>query len=103
MEFIARAASIVGGAVALARRMGAPSHQAMGASPTIPEPKNQGIMTLKMPAAEGWKDGRLPKCAPGLKVNAFATGLDHPRWIEVLPNGDVLVADRKSSPARPRP
>ena len=37
--------------------------------------------------------GQAPMPALGLKVNAFATGLDHPRWIEVLPNGDVLVAE----------
>ncbi|MBB4004642.1 hypothetical protein GGR03_003737 [Aurantimonas endophytica] len=59
-------------------------------------------MTLKLPAAEGWKEGRLPTCAPGLQVNAFASNLDHPRWIEVLPNGDVLVAESKEQPERPR-
>lgn len=93
MEFIAKATAIVGGAVALLRRIGAPTHQAMGASPQIPEARKQGIMTLKMPVAHGWDDGHLPTCAPGLKVNAFASGLAHPRWIEVLPNGDVLVAE----------
>jgi glucose/arabinose dehydrogenase len=55
-----------------------------------------------MPVAEGWKDGRLPTCAPGLKVNAFASGLDHPRWIEVLPNGDVLVAESKEEVGPPK-
>lgn len=102
MEFIAKATAIVGGTVALLRRIGAPSHQAMGASPDIPEAKKQGIMTLKVPVAEGWKDGRLPVCAPGLKVNAFASGLDHPRWIAVLPNGDVLVAESKEQVGPPK-
>ena len=46
-----------------------------------------------MPTAQGWSDGQTPVAAPGLKVNAFATGLEHPRWIQVLPNGDVLVAE----------
>ena len=46
-----------------------------------------------MPTARGWADGQTPVAAPGLKVNAFATGLKHPRWILVLPNGDVLVAE----------
>ncbi len=46
-----------------------------------------------MPTARGWADGQTPVAAPGLKVNAFATGLKHPRWIHVLPNGDVLVAE----------
>ena len=93
MQILAKATSLVGGAMVLMRRMGAPRSVAFGASPTIPEAKKQGIMTLKLPNAEGWKDGRVPTCAPGLKVNAFATELDHPRWIEVLPNGDVLVAE----------
>ena len=59
-------------------------------------------MTLKMPIARGWEDGHLPTCSPGLKVNAFASGLEHPRWIEVLPNGDVLVAESKEEPGPPQ-
>ena len=102
MELLARATALVGGAVALMRRMGSPAHQAVGAQPVIPEARKQGIMTLKMPVAKGWVDGHLPTCAAGLKVNAFATGLDHPRWIEVLPNGDVLIAESKEQPAAPK-
>ncbi|WP_304617324.1 PQQ-dependent sugar dehydrogenase [Paracoccus sp. (in: a-proteobacteria)] len=102
MQFLAKAAAAVGGAVALMRRVGAPDQQAMGPRPQIPEARKQGIMTLKMPAAHGWVDGHVPTCAPGLKVNAFATGLDHPRWIDVLPNGDVLVAESKEQPGPPK-
>lgn len=102
MSIIAKATSIVGGTVAAVRRMNAPREQAFGASPTIPEAKKQGIMTLKMPSAEGWKNGHLPTCAEGLKVNIFAEGLDHPRWIEVLPNGDVLVAESKEQVGPPQ-
>ncbi|EBA08988.1 PQQ-dependent sugar dehydrogenase [Sagittula stellata] len=102
MELIAKATALVGGTVAFVRRMGSPGHQAFGAQPEIPEARAQGIMTLKMPVAEGWNNGRLPTCAPGLKVNAFATGLDHPRWIEVLPNGDVLVAESKEQAGPPK-
>lgn len=102
MGILAKATEVVGGAVALVRRLGSPSHQAVGLTPQIPEARKQGIMTLKLPAAEGWKAGRLPTCAPGLQVNAFASNLDHPRWIEVLPNGDVLVAESKEQPERPR-
>ncbi|MFN7051725.1 MAG: PQQ-dependent sugar dehydrogenase, partial [Gemmobacter sp.] len=102
MDLLARATAMVGGAVALMRRMGSPAHQAVGAQPAIPEARKQGIMTLKMPIARGWEAGHLPTCAPGLKVNAFASGLDHPRWIEVLPNGDVLVAESKEQPAAPK-
>lgn len=102
MELIAKATALVGGTVAFVRRMGSPAHQAVGAQPEIPEAKAQGIMTLKMPVARGWVDGHLPDCAPGLKVNAFASGLDHPRWIEVLPNGDVLVAESKEQAGPPK-
>ena len=51
-----------------------------------------------MPTARGWAEGQTPVAAPGLKVNAFATGLKHPRWIHVLPNGDVLVAESSNEP-----
>lgn len=102
MSFIAKATSIVGGTVAAMRRKNSPREQAWGLEPKIPPARNQGIMTLKMPVAEGWKDGRLPICADGLQVNVFASDLDHPRWIEVLPNGDVLVAESKEQPAPPK-
>ncbi|WP_226576563.1 PQQ-dependent sugar dehydrogenase [Acuticoccus sediminis] len=86
----------------LLRRRSAPKTHAIGQTPTIPEAKTQGIMTLKMPSAHGWEPGHLPTVAPGLKVNAFAEKLDHPRWIEVLPNGDVLIAESKQRPRPPR-
>ena len=90
-EVVAR----VGDAAILWRRLhgGVPA-QAVGSAPTIPEARPQGrIPTLKMPTARGWAPGQTPLAAPGLKVNAFATGLKHPRWIQVLPNGDVTVAE----------
>lgn len=102
MDLIAKATAVVGGTVALLRRYGSPAHQAMGPSPQIPGAKAQSIMTLKMPVAHGWRDGHVPTCAPGLRVHAFATGLDHPRWIEVLPNGDVLIAESKEQPGKPK-
>ena len=72
---------------------------ATGRNPTIPLAKAQGsIPTLKMPTAKGWSQGQTPNAALGLKVNAFATGLKHPRWIHVLPNGDVLVAEALTTP-----
>lgn len=73
---------------------------AWGGSPVIPQARPQGkLPTLKMPTARGWQEGRTPKAAAGLKVNAFAAGLRHPRWIEVLPNGDVLTAEALSVPS----
>src|SRR4029079_9906142 len=72
---------------------------AWGGTPGVPRAKPQGaIPTLKMPSARGWSDGQLPVAAPGLKVNAFATGLQHPRWIYVLPDGGVLVAESNQIP-----
>ena len=91
----ARGVSLVGGGARLWRRLnyGAPQ-PAWGSAPPIPAAKNQGSLpTLKMPTARGWTPGQTPVAAPGLKVNAFATGLKHPRWILVLPNGDVLTAE----------
>ena len=102
MELIAKATALVGGTVALLRRIGSPTHQAMGAAPEIPKAKKQGIMTLKMPVARGWAAGHVPTCPSGLKVNAFASGLEHPRWIEVLPNGDILVAESKEEAGPPQ-
>lgn len=95
---------MVGGAALQVRRLtsGSPD-PAWGNAPTIPAAKPQGsIPTLKMPTAKGWSPGHTPIAAAGLKVNAFATGLDHPRWIEVLPNGDVLIAEAMNQDRPPR-
>ena len=54
-----------------------------------------------MPTARGWAHGQTPVAAPGLAVNAFATGLKHPRWLQVLPNGDVLAAESLTMPDPP--
>jgi glucose/arabinose dehydrogenase len=53
---------------------------------------------VNIATAKGWPAGRAPVAAAGLAVNAFATGLDHPRWLYVLPNGDVLVAETNAPP-----
>src|SRR5580698_3278269 len=92
---LARIAALIGAAAILWRRsQGVAPQPAWGSAPTVPAAKPQGALpTLKMPTARGWSDGQLPVAAPGLKVNAFATGLQHPRWINVLPNGDVLIAE----------
>src|ERR1700736_729193 len=91
----ARIVALIGAAAIVWRRLQDVAHEpAWGSAPVVPAAKPQGnIPTLKMPTAKGWADGQRPVAAPGLKVNAFATGLEHPRWIHVLPNGDVLVAE----------
>jgi len=91
----ARVVALIGAAALLWRRLqGSAPEPAWGSAPVVPAAKRQGaIPTLKMPTARGWSDGQKPVAAAGLKVNAFATGLKHPRWINVLPNGDVLIAE----------
>ena len=71
-----------------------------GPQQELPAPNKTLIPTVKVAKVEPWPAGQGPHAAPGTKVNVFATGLDHPRWLHVLPNGDVLVAE---SNAPPRP
>ena len=71
-----------------------------GANPALPEPVKRLIPTVDIAPAVGWPAGQMPTPAAGLAVTAFATNLDHPRWMFVLPNGDVLVAE-SNAPARP--
>ena len=76
-EIIARGVAMVGATAIRLREQRASGPQAFGARPAIPPAKPQGsIPTLKMPTARGWPAGRTPVAAPGLKVNAFATGLE---------------------------
>ncbi|HVJ51737.1 MAG TPA: sorbosone dehydrogenase family protein [Aliidongia sp.] len=100
----ARGVALIGTATVAFRRMTDGAHEpAWGSAPVIPTAKSQGaIPTLKMPTAQGWAPGQVPVAAPGLRVNAFATDLEHPRWIHVLPNGDVLVAEASSVDRPPR-
>jgi glucose/arabinose dehydrogenase len=72
--------------------------QGMGADPVLPAPDPSLIPVVNPADAAGWPHGRMPTPAAGLAVNAFATGLDHPRWLHVLPNGDVLVAETNAPP-----
>ena len=69
-----------------------------GPSPKLPEPNKTLIPTVNIAPAVGWPDGAKPQAAPGTQVAAFAEGLDHPRWLYQLPNGDVLVAETNSPP-----
>jgi len=70
-----------------------PQSATMGTNPNLPAPQTQLIPTVKIAPAVGWPEGAKPETAKGLAVTAFAGGLDHPRWLYVLPNGDVLVAE----------
>jgi glucose/arabinose dehydrogenase len=69
-----------------------------GPMPVLPPPDNALIPLVNVVDAKGWPAGGKPASAPGTTVTAFASGLDHPRWLYVLPNGDVLVAETNAPP-----
>lgn len=100
-DIFARVVAVIGAGLIQWRRLRGEKDeaQAVGDAPAIPAAKPQGLPTLKMPTARGWDKGQTPVPAPGLQVNAFAAGLKHPRWIYVLPNRDVLVAEALTIPA----
>jgi hypothetical protein len=69
-----------------------------GVQPALPAPQRTLLPTVHIAPATGWSRGATPQGAQGLRVQAFASGLDHPRWLYVLPNGDVLVAETNAPP-----
>jgi glucose/arabinose dehydrogenase len=69
-----------------------------GPSPQLPAPNKTLIPTVHIAPAKGWSEGSKPVAPAGLTTSAFAKGLDHPRWLLVLPNGDVLVAETNAPP-----
>jgi glucose/arabinose dehydrogenase len=75
-----------------------PFSATVGREPAIPAPDPSLIPTVLIAPALGWPTGVQPVGAPGTAVNAFAVNLDHPRWLHVLPNGDVLVAETNAPP-----
>lgn len=70
-----------------------PESAGFGAHPELPPPVRTALPTVHIAPAKGWSNGEKPVAAPGFAVSAYATGLAHPRWLAVLPNGDVLVAE----------
>lgn len=75
-----------------------PINDSYGSQPHLPKPKSSLLPTVNIAPAKGWPEGKMPTPATGLKVQAFAKGLQHPRWLYVLPNGDVLVAETDAPP-----
>jgi glucose/arabinose dehydrogenase len=80
----------------------APVSAGTGAQPQLPPPHKELIPVVHVVDAGSWPEGRTPVAAPGLAVAAFARGLEHPRWLYVLPNGDVLVAESDAPAERPK-
>lgn len=90
----ARLVALIGAGMILLRRWNGPAQEPVyGQGAAIPKAVPQGIPTLKMPTARGWRGDEKPVASPGLEVNAFARNLKHPRQIYVLPNGDVLASE----------
>ncbi|TWC56963.1 glucose/arabinose dehydrogenase [Pseudomonas sp. SJZ080] len=89
---------LAGGLVACGETSRLQVSDGTGPSPKLPEPNKTLIPTVNIAPAIGWPDGAKPIAAAGTQVAAFAEGLDHPRWLYVLPNGDVLVAETNAPP-----
>ena len=70
-----------------------------GPNPPLPEPHTSLIPGIGVPGVVGWPAGAAPKAPPGFVVTRFGEGLDHPRWLHVLPDGDVLVAESAGPPS----
>ena len=75
-----------------------PASAGFGPHPVLPDPTQTLIPTVNIAPAEGWPAGAAPKAVQGLAVHALAENLKHPRWLYVLPNGDVLVAETDVPP-----
>jgi glucose/arabinose dehydrogenase len=73
-----------------------------GPAPTLPPPKKSLLPLVNIAPVDRWQEGEKPVAADGLAVTAFAAGLDHPRWLFVLPNGDVLVAETNAQEKKPK-
>jgi len=75
-----------------------PIDASYGSNPVLPAPQKSLLPTVHIAPAKGWPANTMPVAASGLKVQKFAGGLIHPRWLYVLPNGDVLVAETDAPP-----
>ncbi|RON45554.1 PQQ-dependent sugar dehydrogenase [Pseudomonas frederiksbergensis] len=90
--------ALAGGLVACGEHSSLQVTDGTGPSPKLPEPNKTLIPTVNIAPAIGWPAGAKPTAAAGTQVAAFAENLDHPRWLYVLPNGDVLVAETNAPP-----
>ncbi len=75
-----------------------PAGVGIGPNPSLPAPEKKIIPTVNIAPAQGWPANVMPTAPAGFKVTPFAIGLDHPRWVYALPNGDVLVAESNAPP-----
>ncbi|GJG95470.1 sorbosone dehydrogenase family protein [Cupriavidus pauculus] len=75
-----------------------PEAAGYGPAPKLPAPDKTAIPTIHVAPAKGWENGKTPVAGDGMRVVAFGDQLEHPRWVYVLPNGDVLVAETDAPP-----
>ncbi|HMS79018.1 MAG TPA: hypothetical protein PKC20_05695, partial [Burkholderiaceae bacterium] len=75
-----------------------PAEHGYGAEPQLPDPQSSMLPTVNTAEAIGWAEGAAPSAPEGFAVTRYAENLDHPRWLYVLPNGDVLVAESSTKP-----
>ena len=102
MDATARNLLLAGAAASLLAACGSgpalPTQSGYGPNPPLPPPRSRLLPVIHIAPAKGWPAGQSPVAPAGFKVAALATGLDHPRWLYVLPNGDVLVAETNAPP-----
>ena len=98
MKRLCIACAVVLAAAGCGGRAKLPVSSGIGPHPVLPEPSRAPIPTVNVVTAKGWPEGATPQPVSGQRVAAFARGLDHPRWVYVLPNGDVLVAETNAPP-----
>jgi glucose/arabinose dehydrogenase len=101
LSMVLMAAAIVGlalGVGACAAKARLSVEDGTGPNPTLPPPERSLIPLVHVVTAKGWINGAKPLAGEGMAVDAFAKDLDHPRWVYVLPNGDVLVAETNAPP-----
>jgi glucose/arabinose dehydrogenase len=89
-------------AAAGTRVSAADNARSYGPNPNIPEPQESLLPTFKWSVDGHWPDGATPSAGQGLAVAPYAQDLKHPRWLYVLPNGDVLVAEAATVPSAPK-
>ena len=98
LRFAPFISAMIAGLVACTDEAQLPVSAGIGPQPQLPPPEPEIIPTVDIAKAVGWEEGAMPLAAEGMTVQAFAENLDHPRWLYVLPNGDVLVAETNAPP-----
>ena len=69
----------------------------IGTKPELPAPQQYLLPPMHVASVVGWKNGERPSVPDNLKIDAIATGLQHPRSLYTLPNGDILVIEFESA------